>query len=79
MIPKDFFTSPEDKQSSIENIVIMRQHSLPAMPVLSLISRQPLGKTQKKKEFTLRRCIELTTRWIGRPSSLWLASTFLTA
>ena len=25
---------------------------LPAMPVLSLISRQPLGKTQKNKELT---------------------------
>ena len=48
------------------------------MPVLSLILRQPLGKTPKNKELALKRWIELTARWIGRPFSIWLASTFLT-
>jgi len=50
-----------------------------AMPISSVISRQPLGKMQKNKELKLRRWIELNPRWIGRPFSIWLASTSLTA
>jgi len=79
MTRKDFFTSPEDQQDSIETIGTKRKHFLPGNAVLSLISKQLLGKTHKNKELTLRRWIELTARWIGRPSSIWLASTFLTA
>jgi len=48
MTPKDFFTSPEGQKNSIENIVTERKRPfLPAMPLVSLISRQLLGKRQK--------------------------------
>ena len=78
MTPKDFFTSLEDQQASIENIVSKRKRFLAGNAGLIIDLEAAAREDAEEKELTLRRWIELTARWIGRPSSIWLASTFLT-
>ena len=53
--PRDFFTSPEAQQDSIENIVTKRQRFLAGNARLIIHLGLPLGKMQKNKELTLRR------------------------
>ena len=54
MTPRHFFTSPEDQQDSIENIVTPRKGLLAGNACLILISRQPLGKTLQNEGLKLR-------------------------
>ena len=68
MTPKDF-----------ENIVTKRKHFLAGNARLIIDLEAAAREDAEEKELTLRRWIELTARWIGRPFSIWLASTFLTA
>jgi len=62
MTPKDFFTSREDQQDSIENIVTKRKRFLAGNARLIIDLEAAARKTQKNKELTLKRWIELTVR-----------------
>ena len=79
MTPKDFFTSPEDQPDSIENIVTKRKRFLAGNPRLILNLEAAAREDAEEQGIDIEEMDRIDREMDRQASSIWLASTFLTA
>jgi len=77
MTPKDFCTSPEDQQDSIENIVNKRKRFLASNARL-IVDLEAAAREDAEEQGIDTEEIDRIDREMDMPSSIRLASTFLT-
>jgi len=79
MTPKDFFTSPDDQQDSIENIVSKRKCFLAGNPCLIHNLEAAAREDAEEQGIDIEEMDRIDREMDRQASSIWLASTFFTA